>query len=193
MSLLSTLFTRSRKYRIRELRNKYPGYAIGRASYGSPEIVTWGNDGSLRIGSFCSFAPGVKLLLGGEHRMDWVTTYPFNVVLESASGIEGHPHSKGDIVIGNDVWIGAEAVILSGVTIGDGAVIGARAVVTGDIEPYAIHAGNPARFVRKRFDDALIEQLLDLQWWHFPDEKIERLMPFLLDSDIQRFIDEARK
>ena len=100
MSLLSTLFTRSRKYRIRELRNKYPGYAIGRASYGSPEIVTWGNDGSLRIGSFCSFAPGVKLLLGGEHRMDWVTTYPFNVVLESASGIEGHPHSKGDIVIG---------------------------------------------------------------------------------------------
>lgn len=190
-SSLKRLFTGKSNYKTRELRTRYPQYEIGRGTYGSPEILTWGNDGALKIGAFCSIAPGVKIFLGGEHRVDWVTTYPFNVLLDEASGIQGHPHTKGDVTIGNDVWIAADAVILSGVTIGDGAVVGTGSVVTRDIEPYAIHAGNPATLIRKRFDDGTIAKLLDLQWWNLPDDKIRQLIPLLLDSDTQAFIDSA--
>ncbi len=138
-------------------------------------------------------APGVQIFLGGEHRIDWVTTFPFNVLWKSGRKIKGHPKTKGDVIIGNDVWIGAEALIMSGVTIGDGAIVGARAVVTKDIEPYAIFAGNPAQFVRKRFDEKTIQQLLELEWWNYKDEEIEQMLPLMLDTDIQLFISEAKK
>ena len=130
--------------RVKGIHEKYPQYKIGRGTYGYPEIFSWNEGATLQIGAFCSIASGVKLFLGGEHRVDWVTTYPFNVLWESGRHITGHPRTKGDVIIGNDVWIGTEAVILSGVRIGDGAVVAARAVVTKDMEPYAIYGGNPA-------------------------------------------------
>jgi len=188
---------RSLKRRLRRrpagIREEYPEYEIGRGTYGSPDIHHWNEGASFKIGAFCSIATGVQIFLGGEHRMDWVSTFPFNVLWESARHIKGHPRTKGDVIIGNDVWLGTEAVIMSGVTIGDGAVIGARALITKDVEPYGIYAGNPARLVRKRFDDATIEQLLELAWWNLADEKIERLLPLILSSDVHALIAEGQR
>jgi acetyltransferase-like isoleucine patch superfamily enzyme len=175
------------------LAERYPQYDIGRWSYGSPEILTWDEGAMLRIGAFCSIANGVSIMLGGEHRPDWVTTYPFSVLWVHGRAFAGHPVSKGDVSIGNDVWIGREALILSGVRIGDGAVIGARAVVAGDVEPYAIVAGNPARVIRYRFSPSVISRLLGLCWWNWADDKIERLLPLMLSSDIESFLAVAEK
>jgi len=177
--------------KVGELREKYPQYSIGRHTYGDPAILTWDEGAVLKIGAFCSIAAGVKILLGGEHRTDWATTYPFNVLWESGRHIAGHPKTKGDVIIGNDVCIGIEAVILSGVNIGDGAVIGARSVVAKDVKPYAICVGNPARPVRKRFDEETIRKLLELAWWNFKDEEIEQMLPLMLHTDVRTFILEA--
>lgn len=175
------------------LKNKYPHFDIGRHSYGNPEIRTWKEGSTLKMGAFCSIADGVKIFLGGEHRIDWVTTYPFSVLWDCAIGIKGHPKTKGDVTIGNDVWIGAESIIMSGVAIGDGAVIGAGSVVTKNIEPYEIWAGNPANFIRKRFDGTIIEELLQLKWWNLKDSEIERILPLMLDDNIETFISIAKR
>jgi acetyltransferase-like isoleucine patch superfamily enzyme len=187
------IFRRLRGKKAKGLHEKYPQYAIGRGTYGDPDII-WQNDqATLRIGAFCSIAEGVTIFMGGEHRVDWVTTYPFNYLWKCGMHITGHPKTKGDVIIGNDVWIGLDAVIMSGVTVGDGAVIGARAVITKDVEPYAIYAGNPARLIRKRFDEPTIQQLLELEWWNCKDEEIERLIPLMLSGDVHTFIVEAGK
>ncbi len=177
--------------RKKTLQERFPQFAIGRGTYGDPEVVNWNSGRTLRIGSFCSIAPGVRIFLGGDHRIDWVTTYPFSELWEQAKQFSGHPASKGDVVIGNDVWIGNEALILSGVTIGDGAVIGARAVVTKDVPPYAIVAGNPAKLIRMRFDEATVAALLEVGWWDWNDAEIERSLPLLLNDDIQAFLRSA--
>jgi acetyltransferase-like isoleucine patch superfamily enzyme len=181
------LFAKKKK----TLQERYPQYEIGKWTYGSPKIRSWGEGANLRIGAFCSIADGVKIYLGGEHRTDWVTTFPFSILWESGHTLEGHPKTKGDVIIGNDVWLGAESVILSGVTIGDGAAIGARAVVTGTIPPYAIVAGNPARVIKKRFDDETISRLLRIEWWAWEDLKIENALPMLLNDDICKFLEFA--
>lgn len=175
------------------LRERYPQYDVGRWTYGDPRVLSWGEGATLKVGAFCSIADGVKVFLGGEHRMDWATTFPFNVLWDSAKHIPGHPKTKGDVVIGNDVWLGAESVILSGVTIGDGAVVGARAVVSRDVKPYAVVAGNPAMFVRKRFDDHSVARLVELKWWDFDDATIEKLLPLMLNENIGAFLDEAER
>ena len=175
------------------LQNRYPQFEIGRATYGDPKIHTWGEGATLCIGAFTSIAPGVQIFLGGEHRTDWVTTFPFNILWEEGEGISGHPATKGDVWIGNDVWIATEALIMSGVTIGDGAVIGARAVVVKDVPPYTIVAGNPAEVVKKRFDDKVIQRLLEIQWWFWDDVKISRMLPLLLNNEIEKFLDGAEK
>ncbi len=181
------LFSRKK----RSLQERYPQYRIGKWTYGNPRIRSWGEGATLQIGAFCSIAEGVKIFLGGEHRIEWATTFPFSVLWESARHIKGHPKTKGDVIIGNDVWLGADSVILSGVTIGDGAVVGARSVITNDIPPYAIVAGNPARMVKKRFDDPTIGRLLDVRWWEWEDSRIEKALPLLLNADIRVFLEFA--
>ncbi len=193
IKLIKKFIKKLRKKKVKELYKKYPEYDIGRGTYGSPEIFTWDEGATLKVGSFCSIAAGVKIYLGGEHRMDWVTTYPFSLLWKTGRHIMGHPMTKGDVIIGNDVWIGTEAIIMSGVKIGDGAIVGARAVITKDIEPYSIYAGNPTFFLKKRFDERIIQQLLMLEWWNFKNEDIEQILPLMLNTDIQGFIDKARQ
>lgn len=169
-------------------KDLYPQYKIGRYTYGNPQVLSWGEGATLVIGSFCSIATGVKIFLGGDHRSDWVTTYPFPALWKSAKDIKGHPHSKGNVIIGNDVWLGADSSILSGVAIGSGAVIGSRSVVVQDVPPYAIVFGNPAKVLRFRFNGSTIGELLGIAWWEWEDEKIEKYLPLLLSSDIGKFI-----
>lgn len=135
------------------------------------------NGDKLIIGKFCSIACGAKFLFtSANHKMSSLSTYPFPIFYEEwgldAKDIRNAWDNKGDIIIGNDVWIGYEAVIMAGVTIGDGAIIGTRAVVTKDVPPYTIVGGVPAKPIRKRFDDATVERLIKLRWWDWEHEKI---------------------
>lgn len=180
---------KKRLKRIEEcISARNPHYQVGANSYGCPRVLDWGEGTVLRVGAYCSIGEEVKIFLGGEHRTDWVSTYPFNQFWEEAVEIEGQPFSRGDVTIGSDVWIGFGATILSGVTIGHGAIVGAHAVVARDVEPYTIVVGNPARPVRKRFDERTIARLLACAWWEWPEEKLRRHVRFLLDSDIERFL-----
>jgi len=165
--------------------------SIGDYTYGKPKVLHWGEDAKLKIGKFCSIADEVVIFLGGNHRTDWVTTYPFPVLVSDwpeAGLIKGHPGTKGDVVVGNDVWIGYGATILSGTVIGDGAVIGARSVVTKNVEAYAIVAGNPAREIKKRFNQSQIERLLEIKWWEWSIEKIKKNIKLLCSGDIDNLL-----
>ena len=141
----------------------------------------------LIIGKFCSIASGVKFIMnGGNHRTDWFTNYPFPVFgngWESAMPADW-PH-KGDMVIGNDVWIGYGATLMPGVQVGDGAIIASQSVVTKSVAPYAVVGGNPAQEIRKRFDDATIQTLLELRWWDWPIEKISRNLKTICGADLE--------
>lgn len=175
-----------------ELADRFPQYKMGRGTYGDLSVRFQGG-AELTIGAYTSIAANVKVFLGGEHRTDWVTTYPFNVLMESAKILSGHPKSKGNVIIGNDVWIGTDAIILSGVNIADGAVIGAGAVVAQSVPPYAIVAGNPARIIKYRFTQDIVDELLTIEWWKWPCESIEKAVPDLLNSDVKSFIENAKK
>ncbi len=148
------------------------------------------NQERLTIGKFCSIACGAKFLFNSaNHALGSLSTYPFPIFFEEwGLPVEDIPRAwdnKGDIVVGNDVWIGYEAVILAGVTIGDGAVVGARAVVTKDVPPYAIVGGVPAKPIRKRFSDGVIQRLLALKWWDWPVERIAANLEAIQSGDIQ--------
>lgn len=137
------------------------------------------NKDKLKIGKFCSIACGAKFLFtSANHKMRSLSTYPFPIFFEEwgldVKNICDAWDNKGDIVIGNDVWIGYEAVILSGVTIGDGAIIGSRAVVTKDVEPYTIVGGVPAKSICKRFDDKTILKLENIRWWNWDEKQIRK-------------------
>lgn len=147
----------------------------------------WNND-KLIIGKFCQIAAGVEFVMNGaNHQMNCVSTFPFYTL----EGWRMDPPTmedlpiKGDTVIGNDVWIGQNSVILPGVYIGDGAIIGANSVVGSDVDPYTIVAGNPAKKIRKRFDDELIQLMLDFKWWDKEIEEINDLIPILTCSDLE--------
>jgi acetyltransferase-like isoleucine patch superfamily enzyme len=162
---------------------KYANYEIGDYTYGHPKVVDFYEGVKLKIGKFCSIADDSVFMLGGEHRLDMVTTYPLSHFFEFAYVIRGaHPRLRGDIIIGNDVWIGQEAMILSGVTIGNGAVVAARAVVAKDVEPYSIVAGSPARIIKYRVPEDLIGSLNMIAWWDWPIERIAEAAPLLLSS-----------
>lgn len=135
------------------------------------------NNDRLTIGKFCSIACGAKFLFNSaNHKMTSLSTYPFPLFFEEwelkKENVTEAWDNKGDIIIGNDVWIGYEAVILAGVTVGDGAIIGTRAVVTKDVPPYTIVGGIPAKTIRKRFDEETISNLLKMKWWDWSEEKI---------------------
>ena len=149
------------------------------------------NRDKLKIGKFCSIACGTKFLFNSaNHALDSLSTFPFPLFFEEwnleKEKVTEAWDNRGDIVIGNDVWIGYEAVILSGVTIGDGAIIGTRAVVTKDVPPYTIVGGVPAKSIRKRFDEKVIEALLKIKWWDWTEEKVARNIENIKTGCIER-------
>lgn len=154
------------------------------------------NQERLVIGKFCSIACGAKFLFNsGNHALGSLSTYTFPIFFEEwGLPVEDIPKAwdnKGDIVIGNDVWIGYEAVIMAGVTIGDGAIIGTRAVVTKDVPPYTIVGGVPAKPLRQRFDDETVKRLLALKWWDWPAEKIRRHLEDIQSGNLEKLITDA--
>ncbi|HXZ83047.1 MAG TPA: CatB-related O-acetyltransferase [Acidimicrobiales bacterium] len=165
----------------------------GAYAYGIPTIMIYeGDTARVVIGAYTSIASQVTIFVGGNHRPDWVSTFPFRAVLKMAGAFQdGLPASKGDVVIGSDVWIGHGATILSGSTVGHGAVIGAKAVVAGPIRPYAIAVGNPAREVRRRFSDEIIEALLAIEWWNWPIERVRDFVPLFCSPDVEEFLKKA--
>lgn len=167
-------------------------FSIGDWTYGSPLVRDWGQNTTLTIGKYCSIADGVTILLGGEHKANWATTYPFAELL--------HPHpstptigvSKGDVTIGHDVWIGINVIILSGVNIGSGAVIGAGSVIAKSVKPYSIVCGNPARHIRYRIEERFIPQMMEIGWWNWSDEKVLDATSLLLCDRIEEFIQKYK-
>ncbi|WMI93848.1 CatB-related O-acetyltransferase [Bacteroides fragilis] len=147
----------------------------------------------LIIGKFCSIACGTKFLFNcANHTLKSLSTYTFPLFYEEweleKSNITTAWDNKGDIVIGNDVWIGYEAVIMAGVHIGDGAIIAARAVVTKDVPPYTIVGGTPAKEIRKRFDAEVIQQLLILKWWNWSTDKIRQCLPYIAEGKMDELL-----
>jgi acetyltransferase-like isoleucine patch superfamily enzyme len=160
---------------------------VGDHTYGSDDLVIFkfNKVAKCNIGKYCSIADNIKIFLGGNHRYDWISTYPFGLVNQKVFDVvpcPGNPYAPGDIIIGNDVWIGHSATIMSGVIIGDGAVIAANSHIVKDIEPYTVVGGNPAQFVKKRFDDNIIKLLLELKWWDLSDSDVKELIPILHSS-----------
>jgi chloramphenicol O-acetyltransferase type B len=178
----------------------HPNIVAGRYSYYSGYYHGHGFDDCARyllpdadadrliIGSFCSIGSGASFIMAGNqgHRNEWVSTFPFFFYPDAPDFAAAHNGylPAGDTVIGNDVWIGSEAIVMPGIRVGHGAVIGTRAIVTRDVEPYAIVAGNPAKSIRKRFDDARIALLLEMQWWNWSDPQLRDAMTLLTSNDI---------
>jgi hypothetical protein len=154
----------------------------------------------LEIGNFCSIAGGSYLLAGGEHNIHHTTTYPFSVhyrdqlnISEISKSLNNQAYDISEgIKIGSDVWIGFRAMVLSGVTIGHGAVLGAGCVVAKDIPPFAVVVGNPARIIKYRFDKSIIDELLSIQWWDWSLNKILQFAP-LLENEPKKFVEEVRR
>jgi virginiamycin A acetyltransferase len=151
------------------------------------------NQDRLIIGKFCSIACGAKFIFtSANHTLRSLSTYPFPIFFEEwgleKSRVAAAWDNKGDTVIGNDVWIGYEAVILSGVHIGDGAIIGTRAVVTKDVPPYTIVGGVPAKEIRKRYDEDTIQKLLQIQWWNWPFDKIQQSLSYIMNGEVDKLL-----
>lgn len=173
---------------------KNPNIKVGEFSYfgdvNFEEHVTHHydfNGDKLIVGKFCQIAAGVNFIMNGaNHKMNSVTTYPFYIFKDwhqSPPTLKELP-LKGDTIIGNDVWIGQNVTVMPGVKIGDGAIIGANSTVAKNVEPYTIVAGNPAKFIRKRFDNELIDILEKVKWWDMSIEKIQDIIPILNDSNL---------
>jgi acetyltransferase-like isoleucine patch superfamily enzyme len=165
----------------------------GKYTYGQEHITirSWGEGYNVYIGNFCSIANNITIYVGGNHRSDWITTYPFghiNKTIFTNHDGKGHPSSNGDVVIGNDVWIGANVTIMSGITIGDGAVLANNSHIVKNVEPYSIVGGNPGRHIKYRFTEEQIKKLLDIKWWNWEESKINSNLNLLCNSDIDLFI-----
>jgi acetyltransferase-like isoleucine patch superfamily enzyme len=166
---------------------------FGPHTYGIPKILTY-HHGVERafFGSYSSI--GGTYILGGQHGVDRVTTYPhrINWGMEGA-GTDGFPNSGPDTHVGSDVWTAENSLMMSGITIGDGAIIAAGAVATKDVPPYAIVGGNPAKLIRYRFTEEQIVALLEIKWWNWPDDEVRKAVPLLSGADIDAFIAYARE
>lgn len=147
----------------------------------------------LIIGSFCSIGSGASFIMAGNqgHRHDWISTFTFFYMseVENFKNANDGFQRSGDTIIGNDVWIGSEAMIMPGITVGDGAVIGSRTLVTKDVEPYGIVGGNPAKLIKKRFSEEHIAKLMEMQWWNWDEEYLKKAIPLLCDSNIDALYD----
>jgi acetyltransferase-like isoleucine patch superfamily enzyme len=184
------------KDRIRKLLGIKPKSAklpanviIGQHTYGLNKnmVAGAGPDAGLSVGSYCSIGPDVLFLCKVDHPLNYPSTYPFKTRLWSPDQPNSDAITKGPITLGHDVWIGARAIVLSGVNIGTGAVVAAGAIVTKDVPPYAIVGGNPARVIKKRFNDQQIEKLLATRWWERSDAEL-RDMADLLYGDVDAFL-----
>lgn len=204
MKILKKFFFRQAERRLKKIPALYRGqarfalhypgkYSFGVGSYGLPKIHDWDEGAGLSIGAYCSIAMGVQIFLGGHHHSEWITTYPFSAMLPDVKAIPSASFSRGDILIGNDVWLCSGCTLLSGVTIGDGAIVSAGAIVTRDVQPYSIVAGNPARHVRWRFDEPTRLALLDIAWWSWQPEEIARLAHVLCSNNIAALIDYSNR
>jgi acetyltransferase-like isoleucine patch superfamily enzyme len=164
---------------------------VGKKTYGEIHVTDYSPaDTKLYIGSYCSIASGVQFLLGGEHQLYSISTYPFKVLSFGESREAG---SKGDIVVKDDVWIGQNAIICSGVTVGQGAVVAAGAVVTKDVEPYAIVGGNPAKFIKYRLDESLRKKLEKTDVAALFDKFTKEDMPAVYGKLDEKMLDEFLK
>jgi lipopolysaccharide transport system ATP-binding protein len=168
---------------------------IGKWSYGNPKIYRWNWKNKIYIGKFCSLGPEIKIIIGGNHRTDWVSTsqlpadtFNFEDTFLNAQKIKNYNYSKGDLHIENDVWIGGFSIIFSGVRLGNGSVVAAGSVVTKDVEPYTIVGGNPAKLIKKRFTSKQINFLNSSKWWDLDDKKIDLLSKYLLAEKVDLFI-----
>lgn len=161
----------------------------GEKTYGAEkiEVFQWGEGAVCRIGKYCSIADRVKVFLGGDHKVNWVSTFPH----------KPQTGTKGDIIVGNDVWLSHGVTIMSGVKIGDGAIIAANSHVVKDIEPYTICGGNPAKYIRHRFEGRIIDLLLELKWWDLPEGEIISMHDMLCDEPkydvLQNLLEKYRK
>ena len=162
----------------------------GAHSYGTPHIDYYeGNECKVRIGRYCSISKGVRIVAGGIHPSHWVSTFPFRMQWNlPGAARDGMPFAKGDVVVGSDVWIGTDAMLLSGVTVGDGAIVAARSVVTHDVPAYAIVAGVPAKVIGMRFDPAVVRELLNIAWWDWAESKVRDAVPLLSSGNVDEFI-----
>ena len=164
-------------------------YMVGDYTYGKPEIFNYTNDFSnLEIGKFCSIANGTKIIIGGKHESNFITTFPLSTFFNVEHPISKSPVRSNKIVIGNDVWIAQDVTILSGVTIGDGSIVGAGSIVTKNVLPYTFVAGNPTKIIKNRFSALEVEKLLEIKWWTWDIDEIKKVAPLLLSEDISKFI-----
>lgn len=166
-----------------------------RHSYVPPQLPAFGDEPGVerhpwvQVGRYSSLNGGTRVILGGGHHPEWVSTYPFRVVHGLAGALEdGQPSSRGPVHIGSDVWIGYDVVIQSGTTIGDGAVVATGTLVHRDVPPYAIVGGNPSRLIRYRFTEEQVAALLRIRWWDWPDDVVLSRVDELCDPDIDGFI-----
>lgn len=161
-------------------------------SYGNP-IIHY-KQADLKIGKFCSIADNVNIYLGGNHHTNYVSTYPFGLIHQKAFpnfNKDMCAKTKGNVIIGNDVWIADNTTIMSGITIGDGAVIANNSHIVKDVEPYSIVGGNPAKLIKYRFTKEQINKLLQIKWWDWEDDKINSVIPLLCNDDIDKFINSV--
>ena len=186
------LFTKPQFVFLRDCKH-LSRYDIGEYTHGHAGLrILSPEGGQLRIGKFCSIARGTTIILGGEHRTDWVSTYAFPALMQGAERYADFSQSKGNVTIGNDVWVGINSIIMSGVTLGDGMVVGAGSVVRRSFPPYSIIAGNPASLAGYRFPKEIIQELQNIRWWDWPVAKIKEAFPLMLSNNIEQFVAKYR-
>ncbi len=176
---------------LQKFKLNYPNYEIGTNCYGVPLIKFQHPNAMLRIGSYCSIAKNVQIFMGGNHHTDWVSTYPFHAFFNVNPPIQNGETTKGDVNIGSDVWICENAIILSGVSISHGAVVANGAIVAKDVAPYSIVAGNPAKHIRWRFDQATRDALVKTTWWDWPQDEISSVVHLICSDHIAEFLNYA--
>lgn len=171
---------------------------VGKGTYGHENInfiKSPETNFDLYIGNYCSIGEQVTVYIGGDHNVNFLTTFPFGKREKHLNSVRVDETTtfKGDVIIGSDVWIGMKTTIMSGVTIGHGSIIAANSHVVKNVEPYSIVGGNPAKFIKYRFNEEIIKKLLEIEWWNFNEEKINKYLNILCSKDYQKFIDTEFK